>query len=328
MRHPSPRLTRRAAAAALAGFTLPWSAAQGTYPNKPINLVVPFPAGGRTDITARVAAEFLRQELGESLVILNRPGAGGVIGAKEVAKAPPDGYTLGFFSTGFLTTQYTVQTPTNVNEYELVSLVNFDPAAIAISAASPLKSLEEIVRESKARPGSLNVGVNTGSSAHVFAAAFFDAIGAKATFVSFKGGAERSVALAGGHIDLDFDIVAAMKPTQDAKKARILAIAADGRNPLYPDIPTMREQGVDLVISSWHGLFAPKGTPAPIVERLDRAMEAVARRKDFNERMTQQALGVRYLGRADFAKFYVEQDAIFKRIIDRLGLNAGKGSTP
>lgn len=318
---------RRACLAAFAAILLPWGAAQAAYPDKPITLVVPFPAAGRTDITARVVAEYLRQELGESIVVLNRPGAGGVIGAKEVARAPADGYTLGFFSTGFLTTQYTVPTPTSVKEYELVSLANYDPAAIAVSAMSPLKTIDEIVKAGKARPGALNVGVNTGSSAHVFAAAFFDTIGAQATFVPFKGGGERSVALAGGHIDLDFDIVAAMKPSQDAKKSRILAIAADKRNELYPDIPTMREQGVNLVISSWHGIFAPRGTPAAIVEKIDRAMEAVARRKDFNEKMAAQSLGVRYMNRAEFEKFYEDQDAIFKRIIDRLGLNATKGGT-
>src|SRR5690606_2062088 len=115
-----------------------------------------------------------QQELGQSIVVLNKGGAGGVIGAKEVAKAAPDGYTLGFFSTGFLTTQYTAQTPTDPNEYEMVSLVNYDPAAVAVSLVSRFKTLPEIVAAAKAKPGALNVGVNSGSSAHVFAAAFFD----------------------------------------------------------------------------------------------------------------------------------------------------------
>jgi tripartite-type tricarboxylate transporter receptor subunit TctC len=264
--------------------------------------------------------------LGQSVVVLNKGGASGVIGAKEVTKAPPDGYTLGFFSTGFLTTQYTVATPTNVKEYELISLINWDPAAVAISAASPHKSLADIVAASKARPGSINVGINTGSSAHIFAASFFDAVGATATFVPFKGGSERTVALAGGHIDLDFDIVAAMKPAHDSRKARILAIAAEKRNELYPDIPTMRELGVDLTISSWHGLFAPKGTPPAVLERLDKAMEALSRRKDFLDRMNTQMLGIRYMNRPEFERFFADQDLVFKRIIDRLGINAPKGT--
>jgi tripartite-type tricarboxylate transporter receptor subunit TctC len=134
------------------------------------------------------------------------------------------------------------------------------------------------------------------------------------------------VALSGGHIDVDFDIVAAMKAAQDGNKARILAIAAEKRNELYPDIPTMREQGVDLVISSWHGLFAPKGTPAAVVERIDKAMAAIAQRKDFTDKMSAQMLGVRYMNHAEFRRFYADQDVVFKRVIDKLDLNASKGT--
>lgn len=302
--------------------------AHAAYPEKPINLIVPFPPGGRTDLTARIVAEYLRQELGQSIIVVNKAGASGVIGAKEVTKAAPDGYTLGFFSTGFLTTHYTVALPTNVKEYEFVSLINFDPAAIAVSAAAPYKSIADIVSASKAKPGSINVGINTGSSAHVFAASFFDTIGAQALFIPFKGGSERSVALAGGHIDVDFDIVAAMKAVQDGKKARILAIASDKRNELYPDIPTMRESGVDLVIASWHGLFAPKGTPMAVVERLDKAMELLSRKMNFINKMSDQLLGVRYMNRTEFENFYNEQDVIFKRIIDRLRINTPNGPKP
>jgi tripartite-type tricarboxylate transporter receptor subunit TctC len=321
---PTPPL-RRTVLGALAALLLPLGA-HAAWPEKAITLVVPFPPAGRTDITARVVADFLRAELGQSVVIVNKAGAGGVIGAKEVAKAAPDGYTLGFFSTGFLTTQYTVSTPTDVKEYELVSLINFDPAAIAVSSASKFKTVADVVNAGKAKPMALNVGVNPGSSAHVFAASFFDAAGATATFVPFKGGSERSVALAGGHIDLDFDIVAAMKPAQDASKARILAIAADKRSELYPDLPTMREQGVDLVISSWHGVFAPKGTPAAIVDRIDKALERIAQKKEFVDKMNTQLLGVRYMKRSEFEfeRFYAEQDVLYGRIIDRLGLNVAK----
>ena len=317
---------RRLLAAAVLSVLLP-SGAQAAYPDKPITMIVPFPAGGRTDITARIVAESLRAELGQPVIIMNRPGAGGVLGAKEVTRAAPDGYTIGFFSTGFLTTQYTMANPTDVKEYELVSLINFDPAAIAASTASGLKSVAEVVATSKAKPGSLFVGINTGSSAHIFAAAFFDVAGATATFVPFKGGSERSLAISGGHIDLDFDIVAAMKASQDTHKLRVLGIAAERRNELYPELPTMREQGVDLVISSWHGLFVPKGTPAATVEKLDTALGKISRKREFIEQMTTQQLGVRYMNRGEFEHFFAEQDAQFKRTIDALGLNLNKKGT-
>ncbi len=316
---------KRVHAFGLAAFLLPalaWVApafAQA-YPTKAVTFVVPFPAGGRTDLTARAVAQFLKSELGQPVVIVNKPGASGVLGAKEVAGSAPDGYTLGFFSTGFLTTQYTVPTPTSVKEYELVALMNYDPAAVAASTAKGWKTLAEVVSSGKAKPRALRVGINPGSSAHIFAAAFCNAAGIEVTYVPFKGGSERAAALAGGHIDLDFDIVAPMKAMRDAGKLRVLGIAAAERVDLYRDLPTMREQGVDLVIHSWHGVFAPKGTAPATLAALESALERVARRREFVDQMATQLLGVRYMSRADFARFFAEQDAQFLSLIEKLGL--------
>jgi tripartite-type tricarboxylate transporter receptor subunit TctC len=303
-------------AAAAAAFAV---SAQ-TYPAKAVSFVVPFPPGGRTDLTARTVAQFLKSELGQPVVIVNKPGASGVLGAKEVAGAAPDGYTLGFFSTGFLTTQYTVPTPTNVREYELVALMNYDPAAVAASAAKGWKTLSEVVAAGKAKPGALRIGINPGSSAHIFAAAFSSVAGIEATYVPFKGGSERAAALAGGHIDLDFDIVAPMKPMRDAGKLHVLGIASAARVELYRDLPTLREQGVDLVIHSWHGVFAPRGTSGAVLATLETALERVARNREFVDQMATQLLGVRYMSRAEFTRFFAEQDAQFKPLIQKLGL--------
>jgi putative tricarboxylic transport membrane protein len=296
------------------------TASAQTYPAKPVTFVVPFPPGGRTDLTARAVGQFLKDELGQPVVIVNKPGASGVLGAKEVAAAAPDGYTLGFFSTGFLTTQYTVPTPTDVREYELVALINFDPAAVASSAARGWKTVAEALAAGRAKPGSLKVGINPGSSAHIFAAAFCNAAGLDVIYVPFKGGSERAAAIAGGHIDLDFDIVAAMKPMRDAGKLRILGIATEQRVQLYPDLATMREQGVDLVIHSWHGVFAPKGTSTPVLTVLETALEKVSRNPQFVQQMDAALLGVRYMNRAEFTRFFSAQDAQFKPLIQKLGL--------
>lgn len=295
-----------------------------TYPAKPVSFIVPFPPGGRTDLTARAVAQHLKNELDQPVVVVNKAGASGVLGAKEVAGAAPDGYTIGFFSTGFLTTQYTVPTPTSVKEYELIALINFDPAALAASATKGWNTLAEVVAAAKAKPRALRVGINPGSSAHVFAAAFSDAAGIEVTYVPFKGGAERAAALAGGHIDLDFDIVAPMKAMRDAGKLRVLGIAAAERVALYPDLPTMREQGVNLVMHSWHGVFAPKGTAPAILATLDAALGRVARQREFNNQMAAQLLGVRYMNRAEFARFFAEQDAQFRSIIEKLGLKVSQ----
>lgn len=291
-----------------------------SYPGKAVTFIVPFPPGGRTDLTARAVGQFLKDELGQPIVIVNKAGASGVLGAKEVAAAAPDGYTLGFFSTGFLTTQYTVPTPTDVKEYELVALINFDPAAVAASAAKGWKSVPEVLAAAKAKPGSVRVGINPGSSAHIFAAAFCNVAGLEVTYVPFKGGAERAAAIAGGHIDLDFDIVAAMKPMRDAGKLRILGIAAESRSPLYPDLATLREQGVDLALYSWHGVFAPKGTPMNVLAVLEAALDKVSRNAQFIQQMHAALLGVRYMNRAEFIRFFQAQDSQFKPLIQKLGL--------
>ena len=316
----APKRISRWSAVAAAIVSL--SAAAQSYPTKPVSLVVPFPAGGRTDLTGRVLAQFLKEEVAQPVVVVNKPGASGVLGAREVAGAAPDGYTLGLFSTGFLTTQYTVPTPTNVKDYVLVALINYDPAAVAASSARPWKTLPEVLAASKAKPRSLRVGINPGSSAHIFAAAFCEAAGIEATFVPFKGGSERAAAVGGGHIDLDFDIVAAMKPMRDAGKLRILGIAADKREALYPDLPTLREQGVNLAIYSWHGVFAPKGTPEATLATLESALQKLSARREFIDQMAAQLLGVRYMNRAEFARFFAEQDAQFKALIQKLGLVA------
>lgn len=293
-----------------------------TYPTKPVTLVVPFPAGGRTDLTGRVLAQHLRNELGQPVVVVNKPGASGVLGAKEVASAGPDGYTLGVFSTGFLTTQYTVPTPTNAREYEFIALINMDPAAVAAPAARGWNNLQELVVAGRANPGKLRVGINPGSSAHIFAAAFAHAAKLDVLYVPFKGGGERAVALAGGHIDVDFDIVAPLRPMSEAGKVRILAVAAERRVELYRDIATMREQGVDLVISSWHGVFAPRGTPPAVIATVSAALEKVARDREFVEQMNKLLLGVHYLGSQDFVRFFAGEDEVFKALIEKLGLHA------
>jgi tripartite-type tricarboxylate transporter receptor subunit TctC len=290
------------------------------YPSKAVTLIVPFPGGGRTDLTARALAEAMKDDLRQPVVVVNKPGASGVLGAREVSGSPADGYTLGLFSTGFLATQYTVTTPTNVNDYELVALVNYDPAAVAASAASGWISLSQVIAAAKAKPRSIKVGINPGNSAHVFAGAFAKAAGLDVIYVPFKGGSERAAAIAGGHIDLDFDIVAPMKPLMEAGKLKVLGVAADRRSELYPQIPTWREQGVDLAIYSWRGVFAPKGTPAPVLAALEASLQRVSKNPKFLAHMEKLLLGVRYMGRQEFASFFAAQDAQMKPLIENLGL--------
>jgi putative tricarboxylic transport membrane protein len=299
---------------------LPSAAARAQYPSKPVTLIVPYPPGGRTDLVGRASAQYLKGELGQPVVVVNKPGASGVLGAKEVASAAPDGYTLGIFSTGFLTAQYTVPTPTNVADYEMIALINVDPAVIAVPEARGWKTLAEFLQYARINPGKLRVGIDPGSSAQIFAAAFVEKAGLQVIYVPFRGGGERTVALAGGHIDADFDIIAPLKTMRDAGKVRVLAVAADKRVDDYPEIPTMAEAGVDLTISSWHGIFAPRGTPAPIVAKISSALRRVTDNAEFRERMHNLQLSVKYLDTAEFRAFFAESDKANLALIRKLGL--------
>ncbi len=290
------------------------------YPTKSVSMIVPYPAGGRTDLCGRIVAEYLKAELGRLVVVVNKPGAGGVLGAKEVAAAANDGYTLGIFSTGFQTAQYTVPTPTDAAEYEMISLINMDPAVVAVPTSRGWTTQAELLKYARDNPGKLRVGIDPGSSAQIFAVAFVQAAGLDVIYVPFRGGGDRTVALAGGHIDADFDIMAPLKAMREAKKVAVLGVAADVRAQDYPEIPTMKEGNVDLSISSWHGIFAPKGTPPQIVAKISAALGRVAANPGFRARMHDLQLGVRYLDTAEARAFFAETDKVNFELIRKLGL--------
>ncbi|MGH9254207.1 MAG: Bug family tripartite tricarboxylate transporter substrate binding protein, partial [Vicinamibacterales bacterium] len=178
------------------------------YPTKPLSLIVPWPPGGRTDLTARIVAHHLQNHLGQPVVVINKPGAGGVLGAKEVAQAAPDGYTLGFFSPSVVSTQYTVPTPTDLADYAAIGVVNVDPAAIAVKYDARWKTLAELVEYGQRSDKKLRVGMAAGASTHIFAAGFLKAARIQAIYVPFKGEADTVAALAGGHIDVQLAVPA------------------------------------------------------------------------------------------------------------------------
>jgi tripartite-type tricarboxylate transporter receptor subunit TctC len=307
------------AAMVAAGVLAPGALAQ-RYPTKAVTLIVPFPAGGRTDVAARVVTQFMERHLGAPTVVVNKAGAGGVLGAKEVGQARPDGYTLGFFSTGAVTAQYTVPTPLDLKDYELIAIVNSDPAAIAVSESAPWKSIQDVVKYARANPGKFRIGAQMGASAHVFAGAFAKAAGIQVTYVPLKGDADGAVGVAGGHIEAHIGVPVSYKSLVEARKLRILGVADDTRLPLYKDIPTWKEQGVDVVVASFHGVFAPRGTPEEVLKVLETALQKTMLEKDVKDKMESFGLGWVYLGRKEGATYLAKQDAIFRVLIRDLGM--------
>jgi len=293
------------------------------YPAKAVSLVVPFPAGGRTDLIGRIVAQHLHEHLNGTVVIVNKPGASGVLGSQEVSQARPDGYTLGFFSTSIVTAQYTVSTPANIKDFDLLAIVNVDPAAVAVNETAPWKSLKELVEQARKNPDRLKIGMIPGASAQIFAGALAKAAGIKLIHVPFKGDSDGAIALAGGHIDVHVAVPVSYQTLVAAKKVRVLAVAAEERSPLYRDIPTFRENGVDVVIGAFHGVYGPRGLPAEVRDTLVAALEKAMTSRELIEQMSTAGAGVLFR-RGDAANaFLAQQDAVYRQIIDDLGMRVG-----
>lgn len=264
-------------AAAFSGLALPAFAAQGLS-NRPIRIVVPFGAGGVADVTARVVAQQLSAQLGQPVVIENKPSAGGIVAADSVAKAVPDGHTLFLMSNGSaVTVSLFGQLPFDmVKDFTPISTLGYFDIGVITDAKSPFRSLGELVAHARAHPGKLNIGsINVGSTQHLAAELFKTAAGIDAQIVPFNGTPAVITALRGRQIDAAVEILTPIMGQIDSKAVNLLAVTGDKRSPLLPKVPTAQESGVQgFVASSWNALAAPARTPSAIIERLHKEIAA------------------------------------------------------
>lgn len=285
-------------------------------------MTVPFPPGGRTDVIGRLVAQHLANHLGKPVLIVNKPGAGGTIGSKEVARSKPDGYMLGFFSSAVVSAQYIVPTAPALADFEVVSIVNADPAALAIQAAAPWKTLKDLVSHARQNPEKLRIGIVTGGTNEIFAAGFARAANVRMTTIPYKGDADGAVALAGGHIEVHVSVPVSYKSLIDAKKVRMLAVATDSSSSLYSGVPTFRENGVDLVIGAMHGVFVPKGTPPSVIAKIADALQKTMSAPELVKTMGEMGAGVEFSRGMEAREYLAKHDSTYKAIIEDLGLRA------
>lgn len=299
-----PRLpTRRrlvlagVAGPALAMLQSSWAQAPASprFPAQPITLVVPFGPGGVADITARAVAQGMARALGQPVVVDNRPSAGSIVASQAVAGARPDGYTLLLLSNGnavsaglFKKLPYDLLTA-----FAPVSTLGSFDLALFVAASSRLQTLGDMVEYAKANPGKLNIGcIAVGSTQHLAAKLFETVAGIDALVVPYKGSPAVLTALRAGEVDLAFEIVAPWVPQVTAGVLRALAVSSDQRSPALPAVPTVREAGVaGYNVASWNGLAAPAGTPAAVVDALNRAVHTALDAPDLQRKLA--ALGVR-----------------------------------
>jgi tripartite-type tricarboxylate transporter receptor subunit TctC len=282
------------AAAAASLIAAPAARAQGTWPDRPIRVVVPFAAGGNADVIARILQPRLSEKLGQPVVVENRPGAGGAVGAAEVARARPDGYTLLIGSNGPLSVNPAVQArlPYDAEAgFAPVAMAMQVPHCLMVQQGAPYRSLADVVAASRAQPDALGAGTaGVASATHLSLEAFKLASGARILHVPYRGGGAAVPDFVAGNIPLLFTEFSTALPLHRDGKGRILAVASAARLPALPDVPTMIEQGVaGFLAASYVGLLAPAGTPPDVLRKLGEAMTAIVAEADFKRRM--EAMG-------------------------------------
>jgi len=243
-----------------------------TYPSKPIRMVVGFVAGGPTDALARIVALRLSGALGQQVVVENRGGADGIIGADAVAKSAPDGYTIFFASAGHAinASLYAKVPYRTVEDFDPITRIGESPNILAVTPSLPAKDLRELIALAKAKPGELNYGA-TSSPTHLATELLASNAGIKPTRVPYKGAAPAMQALMAGDVQIVLSGIGTMLPQAKAGRIKALAVTGAERSPLAPEIPTVLESGIKYVATTWYGLLAPAGTPRPVIDRLNQA---------------------------------------------------------
>jgi tripartite-type tricarboxylate transporter receptor subunit TctC len=289
---PVQRIHRRALLAGATAFACGGLLAQGAWPAKPIRLVVPFPAGGSTDVAARVVAQALGDTLGTSVFVDNKGGAHGFIGATDAARSAPDGHTLMMASIGTMAINPRLypKLPYDPNQdFQPLSLVLTVPIALVVNpAVLPVQSVAELVAYLKAHPGKVNyASAGAGGSSHLVPEYFKFRAGVHMTHIPYKGGGPAVADLVSGQVQVMFDTLLTSTPFVKSGKLRMLGVTTAQRLPQFPDVPTIAEAlGMgDFEASSWYAMYAPAGTPASIVERLSQAVDEVLKQPAVARRM-------------------------------------------
>lgn len=283
--------TRRTALqlAALALASVAGAAHAQAWPSKPVSLVVPFPAGGTTDVLARALAERLSPAIGQPVIVENKPGAGATIGADYVAKAKADGHTLliGAVHHTIASSVYKKLPYDFQKGFEPVTVIAMVPNMLVVNARTPAKNVNELVALIKAKPAEASYGSNgNGTAQHLIGTQFQQQTGTRLQHIPYKGSGPLATDLLGGQILMSFDTITPVLPHIKAGKLRPLAVTTAKRSPALPDVPTLQEAGLkDFDIGTWFGVLAPVGTPKPVLDRLSAEATKIIQSPDFRKRM-------------------------------------------
>jgi tripartite-type tricarboxylate transporter receptor subunit TctC len=320
------RRTRWVTAAALAGIAqlAVHSAvhAQEDFPkSRPIEMTVLFPAGTSADITARVLAEGMSRELKTNVIVVNRPGAGGAIGYRYTAAQSADGYHIVWNSNSISTTYHTGMMALDYRAFDPVARVLVESPLLVVKAEAPWKSLNELLAYAKTNPGRVTVG-NSGAGSHTHFSAVMLFKGAGVEVIDVPYGAAQVVPnLLGGHVNAVVQLPGALAAHVKSGSVRVLAVLSHKRDPAFPDVPTASEQGVNVAADAWRGIAVPKGTPKPVIARLERAIRSTVASPEFVQASERLSVAPAFQPAVEFGRLIAKEDAELAQIIQALGLN-------
>ena len=305
--------------AALLTFNVQGQEAQ--FPHRaPIEITVLFPAGTSADVTARMIADGMAKHLGQRVLVVNRPGAGGAIGYKYVHAQKPDGYSLVWNSNSISTTYHSGQLEFDYKGFDEVARVLVESVVVAVRSDSRWKTLGDLIAEAKAKPKAISVGHSgIGSHTHISLAALASAAGVELNEVPF-GAAQVVPSLLGGHVDAVVQLPAALSGPVKQGQVRLLAALIPNRDPALPEVPTAREQGIDVSLEAWRGIGVPRGTPRAAIGALEDAIRRTVESAEF--RKGAENLGVRpaFLPAEQFSELVAKEDASLSRLMKLIGL--------
>jgi tripartite-type tricarboxylate transporter receptor subunit TctC len=301
------------------------SAAADAYPSKPVRVIVNMAPGGSNDLVARIFAEKLTERLGKSVVVDNRPGAGGVIGTEMAARAVPDGYTI--MSTAG---QHTLMAPLNekltfdpLKSFLPIARMGSGPNVLVVHPSLPVNSVKELIALAKQKPGQLIIpSSGAGTVFHVSIESFKAMAGIDLKVVHFKGGGPALIDVLGGHSQVFISSLLAALPHIKSGKLRALGTGGTKRSSLLPDVPTIAEAGgiPGYTTMNWWGMFAPAGTPVPVITRLTNEIKAIVSTDDMKKRLLNDGIEAEYMGPAEFAAFLEAEQANWVKIVKKANI--------
>jgi tripartite-type tricarboxylate transporter receptor subunit TctC len=298
--------------------------AAGDYPNKPVRIIVPYGPGGAGDLTIRLFADKLSQELKQPFVIENKPGAGGIAAMRTVLDAPADGYTLGEMGNGqaISASLFQDQSYDVLKDFVQISVAASFEILLAVPPTSPYKTVADVVDAARKAPGKLNLGaINPGSTQNLSAYLFQQVSGAQFTVVTYRTTPDMVTALLRGDVDLGFDYYAGFGTTIGPDKLHIIATSGDERDPLLKDVPTAKESGLpDYVVTSWNGVAAPSAVPVNVVATLAAAIKTAAEDPDLQQRAMRLGLQARASTPQEMHDRMVKDIAKWRAVIDKAGI--------